>query len=218
MVDLFITSTNKYIGVFSIINVWIRRDKWSEEDIHPMENPQPNIVPPMARIPQVPPQQVAGNRRVYIPPTFRRVTTPPNRFVPRPYIVHRHVYIAPSLTRLPAYQYSPLWQQMTQTSDEHIAPVIKLPAKLRKPLMQQGVPETPGLLSAELSPIREIQPDFLIRTSQMDIPATPPYSIPGYLASEVECQGPGVGETLLGCGMLFLLGIIALVILYYLAT
>jgi hypothetical protein len=84
--------------------------------------------------------------------------------------------------------------------------------------MQQAVPETPGLLSAELSPIREIQPDFLIRTSQMEIPATPPYSIPGYLASEVERQEPGVGETLLGCGMLFLLGIIALVILYYLAT
>ena len=183
-----------------------------------MEEPQPNIVPPMARIPQVPPQKVAENRRVYIPPTFRRVTTPPNRRFPGPYIVHRHVYIAPSLTRLPAYQYSPLWQQMTQTSDEHIAPVIKLPAKLRKPLMQQGVPETPGLLSAELSPIREIQPDFLIRTSQMDIPATPPYSISGYLASEVERQEPGVGETLLGCGMLFLLGIIALAILYYLAT
>jgi len=84
--------------------------------------------------------------------------------------------------------------------------------------MQQGVPETPGLLSLELSPIREIQPDILIRTSQMDIPATPPYSIPGYLASEVEREEPGVGETLLGCGMLFLLGIIALVILYYLAT
>jgi hypothetical protein len=38
------------------------------------------------------------------------------------------------------------------------------------------------------------------------------------LASEVESQEPGVGETLMGCGMLFLLGIIALVILYYLAT
>jgi len=84
--------------------------------------------------------------------------------------------------------------------------------------MQQGVPETPGLLSLELSPIREIQPDFLIRAPQMDIPATPPYSIPGYLASEVERQEPGVGETLLGCGMLLLLGIIALAILYYLAT
>src|SRR3989440_6084720 len=98
IVDLFITSTNKYIGVFSIINVWIRRDKWSEEDIHPMENPQPDIVPPMARIPQVPPQQVAGNRRVYIPPTFRRRTTPPNRRVPPAAIAKRYADISAPFT------------------------------------------------------------------------------------------------------------------------
>src|SRR2546429_6345996 len=111
-----------------------------------MEEAQPNIVPPMARIPQVPPQQVAGNRRVYIPPTFRRVTTPANRRVPRPYITNRHVYISPPLTRLPAHQNLPLWQQTTQTSDEHIAPVIKLPAKMRKPLTQQAVAGKHGLL------------------------------------------------------------------------
>src|SRR5437660_9738322 len=114
-----------------------------------MEEPQPNIVPPMVRIPQVPPRQVAGNRRVYIPPTFRRVTTP----------VYRPV--------------------------------------------QQGVPETPGLLSLQMSPIQEIQPDILIRTSHMEIPVTPPCSMPRYLASEEKRQEPGMAETLLGCGWLF---------------
>ena len=183
-----------------------------------MENPELNIGPPMAGIPQVPPEQVAGNRRVYIPPTFRRVTTPAYRCVPWPYIANRYVYIAPSLTRLPAYQYPPLSQPTTQMPDEYISPVIKLPANLHKPPMPQGVPETPGLLSLEFSPIREIQPDILIRTSEMGIPATPPCSIPGYLAREVKRQEPGVGEALLGCGMLFLIGIIALLILYYLAT
>ena len=133
-------------------------------------------------------------------------------------MANRYVYIAPSLTRLPAYQYSPLWQQITQMPDENIAPVIKLPANLHKPLMSQGVPETPGLLSLELSPIREIQPDILIRTSQMDIPATPACSIPEYLLSDVKRQEPGVGEALLGCARLFLIGIIFLLILYYLAT
>src|SRR5256714_11081455 len=105
-----------------------------------MEDPQPNIVPPMARIPQVPPQQVAGNRRVYIPPTFRRGTTPPNRFFPRPYIVHRHVYISPSFTRLPAHQYLPFLQQKKQTSDENNSTLVKLPAQLRQTPIQQRVP------------------------------------------------------------------------------
>lgn len=183
-----------------------------------MDKPQPSIVPPMARIPQIPPQQVAGNRRVYIPPTFRRATAPAYRAVPRLYTQNRHVYIAPPLTRLPAHQYSPVAQQVMQMPDGQIAPAIRLPINLHKPLMQQRVPETPGLLSLQLSPIREIQPDMPVRTSQMGIPTTPPCSLPGYFTAEVKRQEPGPGETLLGCGILLLIGVVALVILYYLAT
>jgi hypothetical protein len=217
IVELFISGTNKYIGVFSIINVWIRTDKWSEEDIHPMENPEPNIVPPMEGSPQVPPQQGAGNRRrVYIPPTYRRTPTPAYRPVSWSHTQNRYVYIVPSFTQDP-----PLSQQVMQKTDEFVAPVIKLPTKPRTPVVP-GVPETPGLL--EMSPIQELRPDILIRTSQTEIPVTPSCSMPGYpgylgyLANEVKRQEPGVAETLLGCGLLFLAGIIVLLILYYLAT
>jgi hypothetical protein len=179
-----------------------------------MENPEPNIVPPMEGSPQVPPQQGVGNRRrVHIPPTYRRTPTPAYRPVLRSHTQNRYVYIVPSLTQDP-----PLSQQVMQKTDEFVSPVIKLPSKPQTPMVP-GVPETPGLL--EMSPIQEIQPDTFIITSQMEIPITPPCSIPGYpgyLASEVEREEPGVAETLLGCGLLFLLGIIVLLILYYLAT
>ena len=179
-----------------------------------MDKPQPSIVPPMARIPQVPPQQVAGNRRVYIPPTFRRAATPANRTVPQTYTQNRHVYTAPPLTRLPAHQHSPISQQVMQMPDRQIAPAIRLPVNLRKPLMQQRVPETPGLLSSQWPPIREIDPDM----PHMGIPITPPCSIPGYFPTEAKRQEPGPRETLLGCGILLLIGVFALIILYYLAT
>jgi hypothetical protein len=176
-----------------------------------MENPEPNIVPPLEGSPQVPPQQDAGNRRrVYIPPTYRRTPTPAYRPVSWSHTQNQYVYIVPSLTQDP-----PLSQQVIQQTDEFVSPVIKLPSKPRTPV----VPETPGLL--EMSPIQEMQPDIFIRTSQREIPVTPPCSMsgyPGYLANKVKRQEPGVAETLLGCGLLLLAGIMVLFILYYLAT
>ena len=134
-----------------------------------MEEPQPIIVRPIIRVPQVPPQRVAGNRRVYI------------------------------------------------------APRLKLPSNLRQSSVWQRVPETPGLLSfghrpAQFSPSGRTQPEIPMRAPHPGVPVTPSCSIPGYFATRLEREEPGVAETLMGCGMLLLFGIIALVLLYYLST
>ena len=56
-----------------------------------------------------------------------------------------------------------------------------------------------------------------IRYSSPGIPVTPPYSIPGYFAKgEEEGNEPGLGETLMGCGMLLLMGLVVVAVLYYL--
>jgi hypothetical protein len=56
-----------------------------------------------------------------------------------------------------------------------------------------------------------------IRYSSPGIPVTPPYSIPGYFAKgEEEGNEPGLAETLMGCGMLLLMGLVVVAVLYYL--
>ena len=185
------------IGMFSIIDIWIRRDKGSEE-VHSMEEPQPIIVRPIVRVPQVPPQQVAGNRRVYIAPALNRLP-------------------------VPLYTYLPLPQAYTQNRFVYIPPRLKPPSNLQQSSVWQRVPETPGLLSfghrpAQFSSSGRTQPEMPMRASHPGVPVTPSCSIPGYFATRLEREEPGVAETLMGCGILLLLGLIALVLLYYLST
>src|SRR5207253_2006563 len=106
--------------MFSIIDIWISCDHGSEE-VHSMEEPQPIIMRPIVRVPQVPPQRVAGNRRVYIAPSLKRLP-------------------------MPLYTYLPLPQAYTQDRFVYIAPRLKLPPNLHQPSVLQRVPETPGLL------------------------------------------------------------------------
>jgi len=187
-----------------------------------MEESQPNNMPPMAGIPQVPPQQVAGKRYIYIPPTFRAVSTPPHSHILQQNTQKRFVETPPALTRPPGYRYESGQRQVTQRPDGHIAPAIRLPAKLQTPPAGQQAPQTPGLLSfanatGQWSPITETQQGLPIKSSQMRGPVTAPCSIPGYYTTRYKRQEPRMGETLLGCGMLLLLGIIILIILYYLS-
>jgi hypothetical protein len=187
-----------------------------------MEEPQPNNLPPTAGIPQIPPQRLAGKRYIYLPPTFRPLSTPPHGPILQQNTQNRFVETAPSITQPPGYQHSPIPRQVTQRLDGHIAPAIRLPAKPQKPPAGQQAPQKPGLLSfanatVQRSPITATQHELPITPPQMRIPVTPPCSIPGYYTTRYKSQEPRMGETLLGCAMLLLVGIIVLIILYYLA-
>lgn len=187
-----------------------------------MEKPQPAIVIPKVRVPQVPPQQVAGIRRLYIPPTFKQVSTSLYRPASRPETQSRCEYVAPALKGPPVHRYPAIERQISPAPHRLITPAIRLPANLQKPPEWQEVPQTPGLLSfsneiRQWSPITEMQPSIPKSPSQMQIPVTPAYSIPGYFATRFKREEPGLGETLLGCGMLLLMAVIVLGLLYYLA-
>jgi len=101
---------------------------------------------------------------------------------------------------------------------------------LQRPGMRQGVqgvPVTPVIMpgcpfmqrDTEWSPEGGIGEDRLIRPSYPGIPVTPPCSIPGYFVKDkAKRSEPGFGETLMGCGMLLLIGVLVVAVLYYLAT
>jgi hypothetical protein len=109
---------------------------------------------------------------------------------------------------------------------DQISPVISLPANLQRPPGAQyisEVPVTPPVTSGrafmqgarEWSPLGEGQEES--RRFSPGIPVTPPYSIPGYFAKgEEERSEPGLSETLMGCGMLLLMGLVVVAVLYYL--
>lgn len=50
------------------------------------------------------------------------------------------------------------------------------------------------------------------------IPRTPPCSIPGYYIAKPEREEPGVGEMLLGCGILLALCVAVVAVLFFLVT
>ena len=47
---------------------------------------------------------------------------------------------------------------------------------------------------------------------------TPPYAARQHRPHKAMSEGPGVGETLLGCGMLLVASILVLIVLYYLSV
>jgi hypothetical protein len=200
-----------------------------------MEKPEFIIVPPMARIPQIPPQQVAGNRRVYIAPTFNPLSTSqyspaPRQQTPKPNVF---LHMAPTLTRIPIpqQQQSPArsWQRYHVHPEENDV-VIALPPLIRLSSHPPKVPgewkglDTPRPLSpvqraTQLSPIGGMQRDVFTGSSQSrGIPDTPPYSIPGYFPVRADRQEPGVGETLMGCAVLLIVSIVVLIFLYYISS
>ena len=139
-----------------------------------MDDQQPIIVPPIARIPQVSPHVVARRRWVYIPPEIRHDAAP---------------------------QQSPTYPSYTYF----------LPQTPR-PLPLYGVTD-------QLSPVDDRMRNVSPHTSSMGIPSTGaiPGSRPGYYSISERRPAPGLGETLLGCGSLLFLGIMVLILLYYLS-
>jgi hypothetical protein len=60
-------------------------------------------------------------------------------------------------------------------------------------------------------------PETTHQPSRAGVPRTPPCSIPGYFTSKTTLREAGVGEALLGCGMLLLVSMLVLALLYYLS-
>lgn len=164
-----------------------------------MQKPQPIIVPPMVRIPQISPQIIAQRRRGYfVPSPHGRSATPLQHSpLPPPYRPHRLVYIPPEIRHV----------RVTEQS----------------PSLAHPIPETPRpflILSntGQFSPIQETPMNIFRYTSPMEMPATVTKSLVGYSPSSVERREPGSGETLMGCATLLLISIILLAILYYIAA
>jgi len=175
-----------------------------------MQKPEPTIVPPMARmvrIPQIPPQVVAIRRRVYVPPAINsqasqaRQAVAPLQFSPQaqPQRPNRSVYIPPEMRYVRTAEQSPWFS--------HPLPETPRPFPLSS--------DTGQFASIQKTPANVFRP-----TATMGMPtasAALPHSLAGYIPSNTRRPDPGVGEILLGCATLFLVGIMVLVVLYYLA-
>jgi hypothetical protein len=94
----------------------------------------------------------------------------------------------------------------------------------RYPVSQQGI-STPLTQPPPISP--GLPPHMFPAAGQHHIPARSfyiqPPDMPRYAARQhrpdkARSEGPGVGETLLGCGMLLVAGILVLMLLYYLSA
>lgn len=106
----------------------------------------------------------------------------------------------------------------------YVPPAKSSQAAEQSPWLSRSLPETPRPfpLSSDTGQFAAIQktPANVFRpTATMGMPsasAALPHSLAGYTSS-TRRSDPGVGETLLGCATLFLVGIIVLLVLYYLA-
>ncbi len=211
-----------------------------DEEDYAMQKPQPDpIMPPRARMSQFSPRQVVPNRQGQRAATPKQFIALPRTPMPQQKAQGPSSYNAPRFISLPLSQLSPVQRQYAQRQmmrevpiimktpvTDQISPVISLPANLQRPPGAQYIsevpvtpPVTPGRVfmqgAREWSPLREGQEES--RRSSPGIPVTPPCSIPGYFAKgEEEGSEPGVGETLMGCGMLLLMGLVVVAVLYYL--
>jgi hypothetical protein len=164
-----------------------------------MQEPQPIIVPPMVRIPQIPPQVITQRRRGYFVPSPHGQSTTPLQCspLPPPYRPNQLVYIAPEI--------------------RHVQ-VIEQPAWLSHSMSETPRPFQIFSNTGQFSPIQETPLNIFRYTSPKGKPATATKSLVGYSPSSVKRREPGAGEMLMGCATLFLVGIILLAILYYIAT
>jgi hypothetical protein len=187
-----------------------------------MEHFQPIIVPPMAHVPQIPLQQVAGNQYVSMPHQLLTPPVLPN--TPMPLTLspgrQRSSYLASTRNRQFLLRRVQTFHPAAIASDDDMRtfPILKLPATPKPPLY---IPQMPGVLNhnhqlCPLVPISGMQSHIVRQASMTGVPKTPPCSIPGYFPRSSKEREPGIGETLLGCGTLMLIGIALLAILYYL--
>jgi hypothetical protein len=187
-----------------------------------MEQFQPIIVPPTAHIPQIPSRQVAGNQYVYMP--HQLLTPPILPYTPLPLSLsparQGSSYLASTRNRQFLQRRVQTFHSAAIASDDnmHTFPSLRLPATPKPPLY---IPQIPGSLNynhqlCPPTPISGMQSHIVRQASMKGIPKTPPCSIPGYFPRGSRERGPGIGETLLGCGILILIGIALLAIFYYL--
>ncbi len=88
-------------------------------------------------------------------------------------------------------------------------------------MVQQEVYVPPRITTqVQLSPVTEEVPYYYLPVAPklQAIPRTPPCSIPGYYTSKSRREEPGVGEMLLGCGILLALAVAVLTVLFFLIT
>ena len=188
-----------------------------------MEHFQPIIVPPMAHAPQITSRQVADNQNVYVPHQQMQ-TLPMLPYTPVPLSLspgqQRSSYLASTRNHQFLLRRAQTFHPAAFASadDTHTFPPLKLPA-IPKSLLY--IPRMPGSLNynhqlCRPTPISSMQSHKVRQASMTGVPKTPPCSIPGYFPRTSKDREPGIGETLLGCGILMLIGIALLAILYYL--
>jgi hypothetical protein len=187
-----------------------------------MEHFQPIIVPPMAHAPQITSRQVADNRNVYMPHQQQTLPILPNTPLPLSLSPgqQRSSYLASTRNHQFLLRRAQTFHPAAFASadDTHTFPILKLPATPKSPLY---IPQMPGSLNynhqlCRPAPISDMQSHIVRQASITGVPKTPPCSIPGYFPRTSKDREPGIGETLLGCGILMLIGIALLAILYYL--
>lgn len=180
-----------------------------------MYKEQPIFVPPMVHVPQVPPHIVAQRRQSCINPLLYKLPmtprTPqqssqlvmvPSTSTPLPptYRHHRLVYIPPEIHR------------DTTEPPSHSS-------------ITYFLPHTPKLL-----PLNDAANQLSAKTDKMHNVSAPPSSISmhgtstvlrtfsGHYSAVKRRPDPSLGETLLGCTSLLIVGLVLLVLLYYLAS
>ncbi len=199
----------------------------SDQLQQPGQSKQANVIPPMMRVPQVQPQCVAPQRKVFIVPSVTAMSLPeelPQTPMPRQAEQQRQqghagqqqrTFLTPSVTflSLPA-----VGGQIEQTPRPQFlsgkVPTFVPPGRPRQPMDMQ-LPQTPMPTATGFpSEVYTIS----LPVPQRSFPGRPPMSIPGSRTHMMECKEPGVGEMLMGCAMLMVLAIVVLAVLYYVAT
>jgi|GEM_PF-4336541 len=122
------------------------------------EQSQPTFRPPMARIPQIPPQQVAGNRRVYVAPKI----------------------VQPSTLRSTA-------PRQRKPAPGYYTPQFVSPARQHWAAQPEPLPETPRPRLLVLNPLSPAAGEPSAQTRfVVSRPRTPPYRIPSEWRREAE--------------------------------
>lgn len=122
---------------------------------------------------------------------------------PQVAVKKRWVYIPPDIRRDAISQQSPSYPSYTYF----------LPQTPR-PLPLYGATD-------QLFPVDDMMRNVSPHTSSMGIPSstgTIPRSLSGYYSISERRPDPGMGEILMGCGSLLFLGVMVLVLLYYLSV
>ncbi len=181
---------------------------------------QSNVVPPVMRVPQIPPQFVAPQHRIFIVPSVTALSLPdelprtpmPGQPVQPVQPTQQSTFVAPSVTFLS------LPQHIEQTPRPQFFSgkvPIYVPSARQQPPMDTMLPQTPmPSANGYSSGIYHIA----LPAPSKSFPTRPPMSIPGSRSNSESRTGPGISETLMGCAVLIVLAIFILATLYYIST